>query len=181
MWSRTSCPQLAQPTRLWLPSAAMKRSSACAAVAHQSEPTNQTKPQTPIKIVLQDTFGSAAGLCSRTFQFNLRGMFAPFPPSDPVKRFLKTPPRYIRAMGDDPNCREPYAPNVFSLGLPRVWCSTFARKEEDCDACKMIKQRLTLKANLPLRDALQQLAAFLNVKPHDYAAQGHCVPIWWCF
>jgi hypothetical protein len=45
----------------------------------------------------------------------------------------------------------------------------------------MIKQRLTLKANLPLRDALQQLAAFLNVKPHDYAAQGHCVPIWWCF
>lgn len=82
---------------------------------------------------------------------------------------------YVRAMGD-PESNEPFAPNVFTLGVPRIFGETFARLEDECDACKVIKQRLSLPARTTLRSALKHLADFLRIQPCDYEAQGCFVP-----
>lgn len=76
----------------------------------------------------------------------------------------------------DPESNEPFAPNVFTLGVPRIFGETFARLEDECDACKVIKQRLSLPARTTLRSALKHLADFLRIQPCDYEAQGCFVP-----
>ena len=83
---------------------------------------------------------------------------------------------YVRAMGD-PDCQEPYAPNIFELGgTQSLLAQSFVRQNEACDACSVIRLPLSLAGCTTLRAALPQFASYLSILPSHYEKHGHFVP-----
>lgn len=85
-------------------------------------------------------------------------------------------PWYTRAMGDDPECQEPFAPNSFGIGYPQLWSHDFFERDAECGACRVIRLRVSVPADTKVRDLLPQLAEVLAVHPDQFEANGGFFP-----
>ncbi len=83
---------------------------------------------------------------------------------------------YTRAMGDDQDCQEPYAPNSFGIGFPRLWSHDFFERDKECDSCRVIRLRVTVSAATKVRDLLPQLAEVLGIQPEQFQENGGFFP-----
>ena len=83
-------------------------------------------------------------------------------------------PWYTRKMGDDN--QEPFAPNCFGIEYPQLWNYEFVERDEECDACRVIRLRVSVPAATKVRDLLPQLADVLGIHPEQFEANGGFFP-----